>query len=46
MAVLADVYQQAINFEFEESGHRIKIEDVHGKDEIVAFPNAVRHIRQ
>lgn len=44
--VLADIYQQAIEFEFAESGKRIRIEDVHGKDEIVAFPNAARHVRQ
>ena len=44
--VLADIYQQAINFEFAESGLQIHIEDVHGKDEIVAFPNASRHVRE
>lgn len=42
--VLADIYQQAINYEFAESGTLIKIEDVHGKDEIVAFPNGKRHV--
>ena len=44
--VLADIYQQAINFEYAESGQRIRIEDVVGKDEIVAFPNAKRHVRE
>ncbi|MBX2828193.1 MAG: 5'(3')-deoxyribonucleotidase [Flavobacteriaceae bacterium] len=44
--VMADIYQQAINFEFEESGKLIALEDVVGKDEIVAFPNAKRHVRQ
>ena len=44
--VLADIYQQAINFEYEESGRLIKLEDIEGDDEIVAFPNASRHVRQ
>lgn len=44
--VLADIYQQAINFEFAESGVRINLAEVNGKDEIVAFPNAARHVRQ
>ncbi|GAB5399414.1 MAG: 5'-3'-deoxyribonucleotidase [Aureisphaera sp.] len=44
--VLADIYQQAINFEYQESGRLIKLEDVQGKDEIVAFPNAKRHVRE
>lgn len=44
--VMADIYQQAINFEFAESGRRIRLEDVQGKDEIVAFPNAKRHVRE
>ncbi len=43
--VMADIYQQAIDFEFAESGKRIDIKDAEGKDEIVAFPNAKRHVR-
>lgn len=42
--VMADIYQQAINFEYRESGRLIKKEDVVGEDEIVAFPNAKRHV--
>ena len=42
--VLADIYQQAINFEYAESGTLLKKEEVRGKDEIVAFPNGKRHI--
>ncbi len=44
--VMADIYQQAINFEFAESGRKIRMEDVEGKDEIVAFPNAKRHVNE
>ena len=44
--VLADIYQQAINFEYAESGRLIKIKDLEGEDEIVAFPNAAKHVRQ
>ncbi|MDC8004105.1 5'(3')-deoxyribonucleotidase [Aureisphaera galaxeae] len=44
--VMADIYQQAINFEFAESGRLIQLEEVNGKDEIVAFPNAKRHVRE
>ena len=43
--VLADIYAQAIQFEFAESGRLIQKEDVKGADEIVAFPNAARHVR-
>lgn len=43
--VLGDIYQQAIHYEYKESGILIKLEDVIGKDEIVAFPNAHRHVR-
>jgi len=43
--VLADIYAQAIQFEFAESGRLIQKEDVKGDDEIVAFPNAARHVR-
>lgn len=43
--VLADIYQQAINFEFAHTGRRIKLKDVEGADEIVAFPNAAKHVR-
>jgi 5'-nucleotidase len=44
--VLADIYQQAINFEYAESGRLIQLKDVAGADEIVAFPNAAKHVRQ
>jgi len=44
--VLADIYQQAINFEYKESGRLIQLKDVVGEDEIVAFPNAAKHVRQ
>lgn len=44
--VLVDIYQQAINFEQAESGRLISLKEVEGADEIVAFPNAARHVRQ
>lgn len=44
--VLADIYQQAINFEYKENGRLIQLKDVVGEDEIVAFPNAAKHVRQ
>ena len=44
--VLADIYQQAISYEFRESGQRINKTELTGKDEINAFPNAARHIRE
>ena len=43
--VLANIYQQAINFEYADSGRLITIEEVTGKqDEVVAFPNGKKHI--
>ncbi|MBL4662970.1 MAG: 5'(3')-deoxyribonucleotidase [Flavobacteriaceae bacterium] len=44
--VLADIYKQAAKFEFAESGTVININELDGEDEIVAFPNAVRHVRE
>ena len=44
--VLADVYQQFINFEKRESGNTILLEDLNGVDEVKAFPNGEKHVRQ
>ena len=44
--LLADVYQQFINFEEKESGKRIQLSEVTGINEIEAFPNGKIHVRQ
>jgi len=44
--VLADVYQQFIRYEFQESGKHIALEEAIGKDEVVAFPNGRKHVNQ
>lgn len=42
--VLADVYQQFIAFEEKESGIRIPIETLTGKEEYEAFKNGRKHV--
>ncbi len=42
--VLADVYQQFIRYEKEETGKEIKLEDAVGNDEVAAFPNGLKHV--
>ncbi len=42
--VLADVYQQFIRYEKEESGNEIPLKDAIGTDEVVAFPNGMKHV--
>ena len=37
--VLADVYQQFITMEEAETGSKININDLKGKEEYLAFPN-------
>lgn len=44
--VLADVYQQFINFEFRESGRLITREEAVGNDEVTAFPNGRKHVNE
>ena len=44
--VLADVYQQFIRYEKEESGKEIQLEDAVGNDEVIAFPNGLKHVNQ
>ena len=44
--VLADVYEQFIQFEFRESGLLMKKSEVHGTDEILAFPNGNIHVHE
>ena len=43
--VLADVYTQFIDWEYRESGIKLKIEDLYGKTEREAFPSCDRHVR-
>jgi len=42
--VLADVYQQFIAMEEKDSGHKININDLKGKEEYLAFPNGRQHV--
>jgi len=44
--VLADIYEQLIKVEFEETGTKINRKDTLGKTEIEAFPNCLKHVRQ
>lgn len=43
--VLADVYTQFIDWEYRESGIRLKLEDLYGKTETEAFPSCNSHVR-
>ncbi len=43
--VLADVYAQFIQMEFEETGIRRSLESLHGKIETEAFPNCDKYVR-
>ena len=42
--VLSNIYAQMIAYEYAANGIEIALEDVHGKDEIVAFPNGLKHV--
>lgn len=44
--VLANVYEQFIRFEFEESGKKYIAEEAKGVDEVQAFPNGLKHVNQ
>ncbi len=44
--VLADIYEQLIKREFEETGTKINRNETLGKTEIEAFPNCLKHVRQ
>ncbi len=44
--VLADIYEQLIDVEFEETGTKIDRKETLGKTEIEAFPNCLKHVRQ
>ena len=44
--VLADVYGQLIQAEFAESGNLLDRESLTGVDEIVAFPNGLKHVNK
>lgn len=44
--VLADIYQQLIRLEFEESGTRITIDETMGLTENDAFPNCQKLVKQ
>lgn len=44
--VLADVYRQFIHFEFLETGTLIDLDTVDGVDEVVAFPNGMKHVNE
>lgn len=44
--VLANVYQQFIHFEKQESGKEIDLASVYGTDEIQSFPNGAKHVRE
>ncbi|MDD3037250.1 5'(3')-deoxyribonucleotidase [Bacteroides sp.] len=43
--VLADVYSQFIEWEYKESGTRLKIEELNGKTETEALPSCNKHVR-
>ena len=43
--VLADVYTQFIDWEYKESGARLRLEDLQGKTETEAFPSCNKHVR-
>lgn len=43
--VLADVYSQFIEMEYQESGIRLKLEELYGKKEEDAFPSFEKHVR-
>lgn len=43
--VLADVYTQFIDWEYKESGTRLRLEDLQGKTETEAFPSCNKHVR-
>ncbi|MDR2921214.1 MAG: 5'(3')-deoxyribonucleotidase [Tannerella sp.] len=43
--VLADVYTQFINWEYNDSGIKLNIEDLYGKIEADAFPSCDKHVR-
>lgn len=42
--VLADVYRQFISMEEKESGKKLNINDLKGKEEYLAFPNGRKHV--
>jgi 5'(3')-deoxyribonucleotidase len=44
--VLADVYEQFMRFEFEETGRKILRNETMGLPEWEAFPNGKKHVRQ
>lgn len=44
--VLADVYAQFINYEYNESGIRLSAKELNGKTEAEAFPHYLRHVNQ
>lgn len=44
--VLADVYEQFIRYEFEETGRKIVRSETMGLPEWEAFPNGKKHVRQ
>ena len=44
--VLADIYEQLIKLEFEESGTKIDRKETLGKTEPEAFPNCLKHVNQ
>ncbi|HCO68050.1 MAG TPA: 5'(3')-deoxyribonucleotidase [Dysgonomonas sp.] len=43
--VLADVYAQFIKMEYEETGVKLKIDDLYGRKEEEVFPSFQRHVR-
>lgn len=44
--VLADIYEQLIKREFEETGTKISRKETLGKAEVEAFPNCLKHVNQ
>lgn len=44
--VLANVYEQFIRYEFEESGKQLILEEAIGGDEVKAFPNGLKHVNE
>lgn len=43
--VLADIYAHLIDLEYKESGIKLKLEDLYGQLEEIAFPSFEKHIR-
>lgn len=43
--VLADVYSQFIEWEYKESGIRLKMDELNGKTETEALPSCYKHVR-